>query len=99
MNLNLDEYKNPSQEVLNDNETADTNFLEKEVKEIRELLRQFNNNRLKISKKEFDEKIKKDYSNFNEKFPVILEKLLRGTLDEKRFSFMLKMIGNIQNML
>jgi len=97
MNLNLDDYKNPSQEVLNDNEVANTNFLENEVKEIRELMRQFNNNKLKISKKEFDEKIKKDYSNFNDKFPVILEKLLKGTLDDKRFSFMLKMIGNIQN--
>ena len=99
MSINLSAYKNPSQEVLNDNSVAETNFIQNDVNEIRELINKYNNRDIykDLSKKEFDEKIKKDFHILNEQFPTILEKVLNGTLDEKRFNFMLKMIGNIKN--
>ena len=42
-----------------------------------------------MSKDDFDKKVKKEFMDFNLKYPALFEKTLEGTLDKKQFYYML----------
>ena len=50
-NIDLLQYQNPSQEVLNDNNVADTSTLENDINNLQNIIKEIKNKSGKIEKK------------------------------------------------
>ena len=71
-NLDLRDYENPSEEVLNDNTVADTSNAENDVDKLQKRIQEMGSNKnVEILKEEF--------KDFFEKFPTIFNKVVDGT--------------------
>jgi hypothetical protein len=88
-NIDLREYENPSEEVLSDNNVADTGDVVKDVEKLKIRLNEMGRN-------PDLEKLKEEFKDLNEGFPTIFTKVVEGTMDMGRLKFMLKMIGEIK---
>ena len=89
-NINLRDYENPSEEVLNDNTVADTSNVQEDVDRLKRRVDEMGRNKdVELLKEEFKE--------FFEKFPTIFNKVVEGTMEMGRLKFMLKMIKEIEN--
>ena len=91
-NIDLRQYQNPSNEVLNDNTVADTSNLETNIKKLQDKIKEIKNKSGKIDKK----KLEIEFKNLHEKFPTIFNKIIDGTMEMGRLKFMLKMIKDIE---
>ena len=88
-NLDLRDYQNPSDEVLNDNTVADTSNVEDDVDRLQKRVQEMGSNKnVEILKEEF--------KDFFEKFPTIFNKVVDGSIEMGRLKFMLKMINEIE---
>tara|TARA_B100001250_G_C19337091_1_gene587368 strand:+ start:275 stop:583 length:309 start_codon:yes stop_codon:yes gene_type:complete len=70
----------------------DPNNIKTQVESIEKFIKK---NRKNMSKDDFDKKVKKEFMDFNLKYPALFEKTLEGTLDKKQFYYMLNMMGKI----
>tara|TARA_Y100001936_G_C15489006_1_gene367375 strand:+ start:115 stop:486 length:372 start_codon:yes stop_codon:yes gene_type:complete len=88
-NIDLRDYENPSEEVLNDNTVADTTNLLEDVEKLDKRVRELGRN--------VDaEKLKLEFPNLDKEFPTIFDKVVNRTMDMGRLKFMVKMIGEIE---
>merc|ERR1712021_155059 len=83
---------NPSQEVLNDNNVADTSTLENDINNLQNIIKEIKNKSGKIEKK----KLELEFKNLHEEFPTIFNKIIDGTMEMGRLKFMLRMIKDIK---
>ena len=88
-NINLKDYENPNEEVLNDNSVADTSNIENQVDNLKKRLDEMSLNK-------DVEKLKEEFKNFFERFPTIFNKVIEGTMEMGRLKFMLRMINEIE---
>ena len=88
-NINLKDYENPNEEVLNDNSVADTSNIENQVDNLKKRLDEMSPNK-------DVEKLKEEFKNFFERFPTIFNKVIEGTMEMGRLKFMLRMINEIE---
>ena len=89
-NIDLREYENPSEEVLNDNSVADSSNVIKDVENLKKRMNE-------MGKNKDVEKLKEEFKDLNEKFPTIFSKVIDESMDMGRLKFMLKMICEIEN--
>jgi|UniRef100_A0A6C0J8W7 transcription-repair coupling factor (superfamily II helicase) len=89
-NINLDDYKNPTEEVLNDNTVAPTENIENDVDSLKKRIDEMGSNK-------DVEKLKEEFKDLFGKFPTIFNKVVEGTIEMGRLKFMLKMIKDIEN--
>ena len=89
-NINLRDYENPSEEVLNDNTVADTSNVQADVDRLKRRVDEMGRNK-------DEELLKEEFKEFFEKFPTIFNKVVEGTMEMGRLKFMLKMISEIEN--
>ena len=88
-NIDLREYENPTEEVLNDNTVADTSNLLIDVENLDKRVTELGAN--------VDaEKLKLEFPNLDKEFPTIFDKVVNRTMDMGRLKFMVKMIGEIE---
>ena len=88
-NIDLREYENPTEEVLNDNTVADTSNLLTDVENLDKRVTELGAN--------VDaEKLKLEFPNLDKEFPTIFDKVVNRTMDMGRLKFMVKMIGEIE---
>ena len=88
-NIDLREYENPTDEVLNDNTVADTTNLLEDVENLDRRVAELGSN-------VDTEKLKLEFPNLNMEFPTIFDKVVNRTMDMGRLKFMVKMIGEIE---
>ena len=88
-NIDLRNYENPTEEVLNDNTVADTSNIENDVELLRARLNEMGPNK-------DIEVLKEEFKILFEKFPTIFNKVVDGTMELGRLKFMLKMIRDIE---
>ena len=88
-NIDLRNYENPSDEVLNDNTVADTSNVQSEVDRLKKRVDEMGRNKN-------EEVLKEEFKDFFEKFPTIFNKVVEGTMEMGRLKFMLKMISEIE---
>jgi hypothetical protein len=88
-NIDLREYENPTDEVLNDNTVADTTNLLEDVENLDRRVAELGSN-------VDTEKLKLEFPNLNKEFPTIFDKVVNRTMDMGRLKFMVKMIGEIE---
>ncbi len=88
-NLDLRDYENPSDEVLNDNTVADTSNVEADVDRLKKRVDEMGRNKNV-------ETLQEEFKDFFEKFPTIFNKVVDGTMEMGRLKFMLKMINEIE---
>lgn len=89
-NIDLRNYENPSEEVLNDNTVADTSNIENDIDRLKKRVDEMGVNKNV-------ETLKEEFQDFFEKFPTIFNKVVDGTMEMGRLKFMLKMINEIEN--
>lgn len=87
--IDLREYENPSEEVLNDNSVADTSNVVTDVEQLNKRLAEMGSNKN-------EDLLKEEFKRLHEGFPTIFNKVVDGTMDMGRLKFMLKMIGEIE---
>jgi hypothetical protein len=88
-NIDLREYENPTEEVLNDNTVADTSNLLTDVENLDRRVTELGRNA-------DAEKLKLEFPNLDKEFPTIFDKVVNRTMDMGRLKFMVKMIGEIE---
>ncbi len=88
-NIDLREYENPTEEVLNDNTVADTSNLLTDVENLDRRVTELGRNA-------DTEKLKLEFPNLDKEFPTIFDKVVNRTMDMGRLKFMVKMIGEIE---
>ena len=88
-NIDLREYENPTDEVLNDNTVADTTNLLEDVENLDRRVAELGSN-------VDTEKLKLEFPNLNKEFTTIFDKVVNRTMDMGRLKFMVKMIGEIE---
>lgn len=89
-NIDLRNYENPSEEVLNDNTVADTSNIQNDIDRLKKKVDEMGVNKNV-------ETLKEEFKDFFEKFPTIFNKVVDGTMEMGRLKFMLKMINEIEN--
>ena len=87
--IDLREYENPSEEVLNDNSVADTSNVVADVEQLNKRLAEMGSNKN-------EDLLKEEFKRLHEGFPTIFNKVVEGTMDMGRLKFMLRMIGEIE---
>ena len=87
--IDLRDYENPTEEVLNDNSVADTTNVIKDVEALKKRL-------VEMGPNKNEETLKEEFKTLNEGFPTIFSKVVDGSMDMGRLKFMLKMIGEIE---
>tara|TARA_B100000787_G_scaffold154720_2_gene129729 strand:- start:6 stop:362 length:357 start_codon:yes stop_codon:yes gene_type:complete len=88
-NIDLNKYKNPTEEVLNDNNVADTSNVESDIDNLKKRIDTMGPNK-------DVEKLKEEFEDFFERFPTIFNKVIEGSMEMGRLKFMLKMINEIE---
>jgi len=88
-NIDLREYENPTEEVLNDNTVADTSNLLTDVENLDRRVTELGRNA-------DTEKLKLEFPNLDKEFPTIFDKVVNRTMDMGRLKFMVKMIGEVE---
>ena len=88
-NIDLREYENPTDEVLNDNTVADTSNLLTDVENLDRRVTELGRNA-------DTEKLKLEFPNLDKEFPTIFDKVVNRTMDMGRLKFMVKMIGEVE---
>lgn len=88
-NIDLRDYENPSEEVLNDNTVADTTNLIDEVEKLDKRVTE-------LGRDVDTEKLKLEFPNLDKEFPTIFDKVVNRTMDMGRLKFMVRMIGEIE---
>ncbi len=89
-NIDLRDYQNPTDEVLNDNTVADTSNVENDIDALKKRIDEMGPNK-------DVELLKEEFKDFFEKFPTIFNKVVEGTIEMGRLKFMLKMIRDIES--